>query len=139
VHHEKWLPNHPREVADPSLIDIHLETDPFIIPPLLTKETLIKQPILRLLWAIAYQKLAEADTVVFVGYSLPITDIASGFLFGETIQKETKIRVVNLGSTSKKQRELRARYRKLFPRLRGEHFLFKDAKEWCQEVVSKNP
>lgn len=138
VHHEPWLPSLRGERIDTNLIDIHLEPEPFIVPPILTKDSLIKQPILRLLWAIAYQKLSEADNIVFIGYSMPITDIATSFLFSESVQNNAKIRVVNLGGTPKQQKELRARYREVFPRLRPNHFIFKDAREWCQEVVNKN-
>ena len=86
VHHENWLSG----FDDPRLLNVndveqHLENIPVIIPPVLSKSGLISQPILRLVWRHALQRLVEADEVIFIGYSLPDNDSAARTLFSEAL------------------------------------------------------
>jgi hypothetical protein len=63
----------------------YLDRDAFIVPPVLTKNALSEQPVLGLVWSRAYEVLEEADHVVFIGYSMPLTDVGGGFLFRESL------------------------------------------------------
>ena len=99
VHHEPWSPSStPGDPPDPQTVEFHLEYEPFIVPPILTKSALLEQPILRLVWSLAYRELEKADLVTFIGYSFPRTDIAASFLFGEALSQlpNSRIKVINL-------------------------------------------
>ena len=73
----------------------HLDPKPFIVLPVLTKTELMEQPVLQALWSAAFEELKYAKAVVFIGYSLPTTDIAATLLFRETLlgEKEPGISV----------------------------------------------
>jgi|WetSurMetagenome_2_1015567.scaffolds.fasta_scaffold50319_2 hypothetical protein len=132
-HKEDWLTS-----IDPStkkeMIELHLEEEPFFVPPLLSKDTLINQPVLRLIWSIAYEKLKKADTIVFIGYSLPTTDIAARFLFSETINSSKTIKIVNIGTAEKMKPFL-----DIFPHLTEQDDYFDGgAANWVKDVVTQN-
>ncbi len=138
VHHEGWLERLPSDmIREPQRVDLHLEPEPFIVPPVLDKSSLVSQPILRLTWSLAYAKLVEANSIVFIGYSLPVTDIATGFLFGEAVAKAdvSKIKVVNFQANDTKRELLIAAYRQVFPKIDSTHFDFRDALEWSREIT----
>lgn len=136
VHHEPWLPVRDSFYgARPEDIVRHLELESFIVPPVLVKSSLVEQPILRLIWSLAYTALQEADQVTFVGYSLPVTDIAAGFLFGEAIRKGCEIKVVNLAQGEGGKKTIEDSYRRVFPEIAGKRFEFRDALDWSREVV----
>jgi hypothetical protein len=63
----------------------HLEQQPLIVPPVLSKGSPFREPILRLVWGHAYRALRAAGKVVFVGYSLPQTDLATVFLLRQSL------------------------------------------------------
>src|SRR5437899_6158200 len=102
LHHEPWWsiwqksePEAQAKLLDQ--IEFYLDREPVIVPPVLTKSELIEHPLLRVIWAKAHDCLSEATQVTFVGYSLPMTDIAAGTLFQETLSgrlKPTEIKVV---------------------------------------------
>lgn len=139
VHHETWHP--PFSAANPQvpseLIERHLKKDRFIVLPVLMKSVLTQEPVLRLVWSLAYEKLMRAEQIVFVGYSLPRTDVAANFLFGEALQglAASQIKVVNFAQDDQSRNEVRSAYREVFPKLNDERFDFRDALQWCQEVV----
>ena len=95
VHHEDWWLRGTRgrmrdgehrgiyenRLPRMTLVEQQPEREPLIDPPILTKSALNEQPILRRIWATAYKAINEAEHIVFVGYSLPITDIAASYLF----------------------------------------------------------
>jgi hypothetical protein len=99
-------------------------------------ETLVKEPILRLIWTRAFAALKGADLVVFVGYSFPVTDIAARFLFTEGIRPETRLQVVNDVRTETSQAELRARYREALG-MQHYQFTFEDALDWSRRLTGK--
>jgi hypothetical protein len=114
----------------------HLEEDPFIVPPVLAKTDLLEQPVLKLIWTLAYRKLSQADAVVFIGYSLPATDLAAGFLFGETLNRpDCQISIVNKDMTEGEEQELRRTYRMVFPKVSEKQFAFIGALEWSRRLV----
>jgi hypothetical protein len=137
VHHETWSWHEERAVEELQDIEYHLEPDPFIVPPILTKSALVGQPILRLVWSRAYNELEEADEVAFIGYSLPPTDIAARFLFREALSKldTAAIRVVNRASGESSREEIVRAYRAAFPSLQDNQFDFQGALDWCRREV----
>ncbi|TKS62885.1 MAG: hypothetical protein EWM73_02021 [Nitrospira sp.] len=132
VHHEEWTGDNevrPR-------IETLLQKSPFIVPPLLTKTSLNTEQILKSIWGQAYIKLRESDLVVFVGYSLPITDLAAQFLFVESLKgKDGEVRVVNLPRGAKEQLELKVAYQKIFPRITDDQFFIEDARDWLRKFM----
>jgi len=136
VHKGKWWRDPHVTLEDLMNLDLHLERSPFIVPPVLTKEELSREPVLQLIWTRAYQALRKADLVVFVGYSFPVTDIAARFLFTESIQPGTRLKVVNLARNKTQEEEVRANYRKAFPDLRHDQFTFEGALEWSRKLTN---
>lgn len=137
VHDEEWLPSLESAAPDCEAIANHLEPEPFIVPPVLVKATLIEQPILRLVWSLAYKALGAAERVTFVGYSLPGTDIAAGFLFGEALRKlpMSRLRIVNLGKEDADRKTLQEAYGRVFHEITEGQFEFRDALEWSCQLV----
>ena len=62
THHHGWK-GVDRHVYPQSLVARHLEAEPVIVPPVLSKSGLVAQPVLRLVWALAFESLATADKV----------------------------------------------------------------------------
>ena len=75
THHEDWPSDNSLGKEDLLLVERHLESQPLIAPPVLSKASLVRQPVLRVVWSLAYEKLAKARSVTFVGYSFPTTDM----------------------------------------------------------------
>ena len=140
VHHETWLPIPARlrglPVADRDAIEMHLEAEPFIVPPVLVKSILLEQPILGLTWTLAYKTLKDAEEVAFLGYSLPRTDIAASFLFREALSALPTdcIRVVNLAANDEEKAAIKSVYREVFPEIKDNQFDFRGALEWAKEL-----
>ncbi len=131
VHHESWGA-HERFESTVQAIESHLSGEQFIVPPVLGKSAL-KEPILQRIWGEARSVLRDAEDVVFVGYSCPVTDLAASFLFSDTISlKRQRVTVVNKPESQKKKRQLMDAYQKLFPGMQEGGFQFIDALEWAQ-------
>ena len=111
THHESWLLNvMDRTGVTEEVVNLHLEPEPFIVPPVLLKSALVEQPILRLVWHRAYQALVKARQVTFVGYSFPPTDITVNILFDEAVQipgGPYRVNVVNFASTEAEKQRIR--------------------------------
>lgn len=135
LHYESWLPL--EETRDGEALERHLEREAFIVPPVLSKDALIGHPVLRLVWSLAFDALRSAQLVVFLGYSLPVTDIAASFLFGEAISRDCRLHVVDFGQGKLHQRTLRERFRRAFPSLRWDQFDFAGARNWCTSIVDR--
>ena len=135
AHSEDWCSN--TGISDETIqqINIHLESEPFIVPPVLMKSSLVEQPIIRLLWEIAYDSLRLAKEITFIGYSLPITDIAATFLFRESIRPNTRIKVINFAETEEEKAMILSSYRKVFDDLDNESLEIGGACKWCNEYV----
>jgi hypothetical protein len=89
--------------------------------------------------------LEQAEQVTFVGYSLPLTDIAAGTLFREALgHLEPKaIKVISYINPSLAIREQEARkadllraYWAVFPDITEAQFHWRGALEWSKEVVA---
>jgi hypothetical protein len=143
LHHEQWLPQWGRYQYEAGQIESHLEPDPFIVPPVLVKSELSLHPVLRVVWELAHDRLANATTVVFVGYSLPATDLASRILFRETLANRSgvNVRIVNIARDSAEEQSVKDTYRSLFNDLPDTQFEFSGAsvcieREFSQALVA---
>jgi hypothetical protein len=147
MHHEGWFsqPALAHGIGgakiDLKVIEPYLEPEPFMVPPVLAKADLIEQPVLRLLWGLAYDVLCQAEEVTFVGYSLPLTDIAASTLFREALAHlaPPAIKVVDFAPNDDIKRErseiLLASYRKVFPGITETQLDFRGGLEWAKEVI----
>lgn len=57
-----------------------LDKEPLVVPPMLQKSPFYENTLLRAQWQRAREALADADRVVCIGYSLPLTDLTSRLL-----------------------------------------------------------
>jgi len=141
VHHEEWLSMREittmlRITASEEEISEHLENDPFIVPPVLIKSAIMEQTVLKLIWRLAYKTLLNAEQVIFLGYSMPITDISAHFLFREALMKlsQSDIKVVNCCAKRKDRRLLKQAYNRVFLYLTDDQFDYRDVLEWVREL-----
>jgi hypothetical protein len=124
-------------------LEQHLDATPVIVPPILTKSELKEQPLLRLLWSLAYEAIKNAEELIFVGYSLPMTDIAAAFLFSEATKfypNRPRIHVVdfaNDGDENHKNR-IKASYREIFSDLNDSQFDFRGTRAWAADFVQSH-
>ena len=137
THHEQWPRDDQRKLEDRELVERHLESKPMIAPPVLSKSSLVRQPLLRLVWTLAYEKLAKAHSVTFLGYSFPVTDIAAQTLFAEALRDipRNQINVVNLAETENEKSQIVERYRSILGRIPDRQFDFRGALKWSQNLA----
>ena len=130
THHHEW--------SDPAYVepqvDGHLEPEPVMVPPVLSKSSLVEQPVLRLVWSHAFEKLETAHEVTFIGYSFPTTDMAARTLFSEALKDLPRedITVVNLSRDASEAESTRERYRSVFGDIPDGQFHFDGALEWIR-------
>ena len=62
VHHHAWE-GISRRLHRRDVVARHLEAEPVIVPPVLSKSDLVAQPVLRLVWSLAYEQLSTAESV----------------------------------------------------------------------------
>jgi hypothetical protein len=135
-HHQDWYPRNPSGTVSLEEIGDSLKPRFFFVPPILTKTELVQQPILRLLWSKAHELLFNAKRVVFIGYSMPLTDIATGFLFRESLQFPSPdlITVVTRPSVETESQAERAEllraYQNVFPKLTERQIVCSGARQW---------
>ena len=137
VHHESW--SQPSGMRKNEIISSHINQEPFIVPPILTKSAISEQPVLRLIWHRAYEVLRNASEVTFIGYSLPLTDISVTTLLFEALQGLTpdRIKIVNYGTDELEQQKLIDRYQNTLGHLSPSNFVFDGALEWVRSEISK--
>jgi hypothetical protein len=142
-HHEEWFKTLGEKVGLDA-IEPYLETGPIIVPPVLTKTELVEQPILRLTWSLALASLRQAKKVVFLGYSMPLTDIAASFLFREGLRhlehsKDVEVVdfIANDGERGPKLDRLLPAYRSVFPDIAPERFVFSGAIPWIRDNLTQ--
>ena len=136
THHHRWRVV-DRHVYPQSLVARHLEAEPVIVPPVLSKSGLVAQPVLRLVWALAFESLATADKVTFVGYSFPPTDLAARTLFSEALRDLPRdgIGVVGLAEDQADRDSLKSRFRSVLGNIPDHRFLFDGAVEWTRSLA----
>lgn len=127
IHHEPWLPRNyrwPVQYEDKD-IESHLEPGPFLVPPVLMKAELDLHPVLRVVWARARDQLLGATKIVFVGYSLPTTDLAARTLFQEAVaHRSVDVQVVGYTPHGGRDEELVRRYRSVMSNIEDKCFDF---------------
>jgi len=70
--------------------------EPFIVPPAATKSAYFANPIMREIWRTAGNALRGAESVHFVGYSLPVTDLLSSSMIADGLsQRILRLSLVN--------------------------------------------
>jgi hypothetical protein len=143
-HHASWFYNPARSNADIEHIARILDPEPLMVPPILTKADLVEQPILRIMWSFALQTLQRSKRVVFIGYSLPPTDIASGFLFREGLRHLDQSKVITvvdfaLDEVERNDRleKLGGAYKNVFPKITKEQFQFGGGVQWIRDNLTK--
>ena len=134
AHHHDWS-GAARQY--PTIGD-HLEPEPVIVPPILSKSSLVEQPVLRLVWSRAFAELATADEATFIGYSFPTTDIAVRTLFSEAMEDlpRENIAIVNLASDEFGADATRTAYRAALGHIPDKQFHFGGALEWIRRLPS---
>ena len=136
THHEQWPRDDQQKSQKRELVERHLESNPLIAPPVLSKSGLVRQPVLRVVWALAYEMLAKAHNVTFVGYSFPATDMAAQTLFSEALRDIPRdaINIVNLARTEAEEKSIMERYRRILGRISDRQFDFSGALEWSRKL-----
>ena len=133
THHADWSKSSDKPIDD-SLIRSHLEPEPLMVPPVLSKSGLVEQPVLRLVWRRAFELLARARRVAFLGYSFPTTDIAAQTIFHEALEDFSMddVLVVNLAESASGQQAVRDRYRAVLGNIPDDRFDFWGVLEWSR-------
>ncbi len=130
THHHEWSGARLRfpQVAG------NLEPEPVMVPPVLSKSSLVEQPVLRLVWSHAFARLSMAHKVTFIGYSFPPTDMAAKTLFSESLEDIPRedITVVNLSHEDSAAEVIRRRYRSVLGDMPDEQFHFEGALNWIR-------
>lgn len=122
---------HQQKSAENDEIKYHIESVPFIIPPLLDKTILYKYPILRIIWYRAFEKLVRAKKVFFIGYSFPETDIVSRYFFKESLRRidQSNITVISIDKSYIDKENFKQRYNNALGK-DLQNFVFMNAKDW---------
>ena len=137
MHHHSWdVAGH---TYSPALVSRHLEPEPVIIPPVLSKSGLVAQPVLRLVWTLAFERLSTADKVTFIGYSFPPTDMASRVLFSEALRDlpPDHIAVVGLAEKGPDRDDLKTRYCSVLGNIPDDRFFFDGAVDWVRGLANR--
>ena len=93
-----------------------------IIPPTSNKDIIHKDSFFNKMWKVAAGKVTEADEIIFIGYSFPVTDYYSDWLFRQVNfarNRNIKITIINPKAV-KKNSVLRKKCENLFKGLRIE-------------------
>lgn len=139
VHVSPWA---DEQVSPSNDYEPFLESDPLIIPPVMLKNDLPAQPLFRAIWARARDELRRATRIVFIGYSMPVTDLAVRALFAESVSPRCRIQVVDLGRGTGSRRRLQDAYGAVFPGDRlgnSESWKWMDASSWARGFVREDP
>jgi hypothetical protein len=78
--------------------------EPFVVPPLASKSPFYALGLVRLLWNEAAVALQAADRVVVLGYSVPLTDLATTAMLSQTANPKAEWHVVNTQPTAVRNR-----------------------------------
>jgi hypothetical protein len=74
---------------------------------------------------------------VFIGYSFPITDIASYFLFSESLHRidHSNIKIVNYAIDEAQKSNIVQTYKNLFCDIPESNFFFDGTLEWIKKNI----
>ncbi len=134
THHQEW----PDVGYVEPQVDGHLEPEPVMVPPVLSKSGLVEQPVLRLVWSLAFARPETAQEVTFIGYSFPTTDMAARTLFSEALKDLPRqdINIVNLGREESETETTQETYRSMFGDIPDGQFHFDGALDWIRGLPS---
>ena len=137
THHHEWSDGF---YVEPQ-VEGHVEPEPVMVPPVLSKSGLVEQPVLRLVWSHAFARLQTAHEVTFIGYSFPTTDMAARTLFSEALKDLPRedITVVNLGRDESEAESTRETYRSVFGHIPAGQFHFDGALDWIRGLPPDHP
>ena len=140
VHHHRWE-GISRRLFPRDVVARHLESEPVIVPPVLSKSDLVAQPVLRLVWTLAYEHLSTAEAVTFIGYSFPTTDTAARVLFSEALADLPldAVTVVGLETDDIGAEALKTRYRDVLGPIPDDCFFLDGALDWVQRLPTPDP
>ena len=95
-----------------------------MVPPDLSKASLVEQPVLWLVWSHAFANLKTAQEVTFIGYSFPTTDMATRTWFSEALKDLPRnyIYVVKLEHHRSETETTRNRYQSVLGDIPDEQF-----------------
>ncbi len=137
LHHETWSQQPvSKDVApimydDPAEIEKHIKPERLLVLPVLQKTDIVQQPIFRRIWAEAFERLGKAERIIFIGYSMPRTDIATGFLLREALRDKKDITIVNkVDPSSHESHALISAYQSVIPDITKDNFYFGGAIPW---------
>ena len=104
---------------------------------MLSKSDLVAQPVLRLVWTLAFEHLSRAEAVTFIGYSLPATDTAARVLLTEALADlpPQDITVVGLETDEAGVTALKAKYRDVLGPIPDACFFTDGAQAWVQRLA----
>ena len=141
VHHQTWQDDWMYNLYSHKEVARHLEPEPVIVPPVLSKSDLVAQPVLRLVWSLAYEHLSTAEAVTFIGYSFPATDTAARVLFAEALADlpPDAVTVVGLETDEVGGAALKARYRDVLGPVPDDCFFLDGALDWVQRLSTSDP
>jgi hypothetical protein len=108
-------------------------TKRFIVPPISNKY-IEKESFLRQLWLITREKLLDTSRIVFIGYSFPVTDFYTEWLFRElnfVNGAQPEIVIVNPEIFKKRSRVFK-RYNSIFKH--NKLIKYRTLKEYVQEI-----
>ncbi len=88
---------------------------PFIIPPVLDKNSSYTHTTLKTLWSFGADYLKLANEIYIIGYSLPETDLPVNFYLQENIRPGAKVYVINKPTNSDVLNKLKERYAQILP------------------------
>ena len=103
----------------------------------ISKSGLLTEPVLRLVWTLAFETLTTAKKVTFIGYSFPSTDLAARTLFSEALRDlpRENIRVVDLATEEADIVRFQSRYRGVLGEIPDDRFSFDGAGPWIRTLV----
>lgn len=139
VHHHNWEDIFSRHPYRRDVAARHLGPEPVIGPPVLSKAGLASQPVLDLVWTLAFEQLSTAEAVTFIGYSFPPNDMAARILFAEALRDlpPENIHVIDHKEESHWD-GLKQRYRSVLGNIPDECFCFDGAISWLRQLAD-NP
>ncbi|EKE03904.1 MAG: hypothetical protein ACD_20C00131G0001 [uncultured bacterium] len=85
---------------------------PFIIPPILDKNSFYNNNTLKSIWKRAHTSIKSAEEIYIVGFSFPLTDLPIKLLFQSALRKnnDVKVYVINPDNSD----EFKSRYKHIF-------------------------
>ena len=105
---------------------------PYIVPPILNKNSFYNHIALKFLWGEAHKLLQDANEIYIVGFSFPQTDLSVRFLFQSALRDSSaKIYVVN----SAAEEELKKNYEQVFGG-KGLNYNYTGSEDALQKFIS---